>query len=182
MNIIIIVVSILVAAVALLLIAALFIKKKYSIRKEIIIRRPLEEVFDYVRYLRNQDHYSKWVMADPSMKRNFSGQDGLPGFIYAWDGNDKVGKGEQEILHIDKGSRIEIEIRFERPFRSIARTPITTERISQNETRVGWGMEGTNKYPLNLMHLLVANVLKRDLGISLQNLKNIIENRQTVIP
>lgn len=180
MNIIIIVLSALVGLVTLLLIAALFIKKEYSIRKEIIISRPLEEVFDYVRYLRNQDYYSKWVMADPAMKRNFSGQDGTVGFIYAWEGNDKAGKGEQEILHIDEASRIDIEIRFERPFRSTARTPITTERISQSETRVGWGMEGTSKYPFNLMYLMMAGVLKRDLEISLQNLKNIIEKRKTV--
>lgn len=37
-------------------------------------------------------------MTDPNMRKNFKGTDGTVGFCYAWDGNKKAGKGEQEII------------------------------------------------------------------------------------
>jgi len=51
--------------IAIVLIVALFIKKDYTVEREIIVDKPKQEVFDYMRHLKNQDHYSKWVMIDP---------------------------------------------------------------------------------------------------------------------
>ena len=180
MTILLTVVLVLVGIVALLMIAALFIKKEYSFRTEITIRKPLEEVFDYVKHLRNQDDYSKWVMTDPSMKKEFRGRDGTVGFIYAWDGNKEAGKGEQEIIDIKQGALVDVQIRFERPFKSVARTPIRTERITETETRVTWGMEGRSNYPMNLMTAIVKGALIRDLDLSLRNLKKNLEEKHVV--
>jgi len=80
--------------IALLLIVALFIKNDYSVEREITINKPRQEVFDYVKLLKNQDHYSKWVMTDPGMKKDFTGTDGTVGFVYAWDSQKK--KPEKE--------------------------------------------------------------------------------------
>lgn len=54
------------------MLAALFVKKQFSIRREIITQLPVERVFNYVRRLKNQDRYSKWVMSDPAMKKESS--------------------------------------------------------------------------------------------------------------
>ncbi|MEO6454052.1 MAG: SRPBCC family protein, partial [Ginsengibacter sp.] len=116
--------------IAILLIAALFIDKSYSIEREITINKPRHEVFDYVKHLKNQDNYSKWIMLDPDMKKEFRGMDGNVGFVYAWDGNGDAGKGEQEIKGITEGERIDVEVRFERPMQGIAFTPIVTEAVS----------------------------------------------------
>ena len=75
----------------------------------------------------NQDNFNKWTMMDPNMKRSFRGTDGTVGFVYAWDGNKRAGKGEQEITKITEGKRLDIEVRFERPFKAISSTPFTTE-------------------------------------------------------
>ena len=75
--------------IAIPLIIALFIKKEYSIQREITINKPQQEVFNYVKYLKNQDNYSKWVMTDPAMKKDFRGTDGTVGFVYAWDSKNK---------------------------------------------------------------------------------------------
>lgn len=92
-------------------------------------------------------------MTDPSMKKDFTGTDGTVGFAYAWDSKNKnAGKGEQEIMKIINGEIIDIEIRFEKPFAGIARTLIKTESLTENETKVIWGMEGKSKYPMNLMN------------------------------
>ncbi len=75
------------ALIAVLLIVALFVKKEYTIEREITINKPKTEVFNYVKHLKNQDNYSKWVMQDPGMKKEFRGTDGTVGFVYAWDSN-----------------------------------------------------------------------------------------------
>ena len=84
--------------IGILLITAIFIKKDYAIEREITISKPKQEVFSYVKLLKNQDNYSKWAMLDPKAKKQYKGTDGTVGFVYAWDSdNNKVGKGEEEI-------------------------------------------------------------------------------------
>jgi len=162
--------------IAIPLIAALFIKKDFSIEREIIINKPVPVVFNYISHLKNQDNFSKWVMTDPNMKKDFKGTDGTVGFVYAWDSKDKqAGKGEQEIKSIKNNERVDVEVRFEKPFASIAQTPFTTEAISATQTKVKWGMEGKSKYPMNIMNLFMNNVLGKDLKTSLTTLKGILE-------
>lgn len=161
--------------VAFLLIVALFVKKDYTIEREITINKPKGEVFNYLKHLKNQDNYSKWVMTDPNMKKTYRGTDGMVGFVYAWDGNDKAGKGEQEIKNITEGERLEIEVRFIKPFAGTAKAPMITEAVSENQTKVKWGMQGANPYPFNLMHLFMDKLLGKDLEISLTALKDVLE-------
>ena len=167
------------ALIALLLIVALFVKNEYTVERAINISQPKSEVFNYIKHLKNQDHYSKWVMTDPAMKKDFRGTDGTPGFVYAWDSKNKnAGKGEQEIKGIVEGERLDVEVRFEKPFEGVAQVPMTTETVTENETRVTWRMEGRNKYPMNLMNLFMGGMLGKDLEKSLVNLKTILENNK----
>ncbi|MGZ8517028.1 MAG: SRPBCC family protein [Chitinophagaceae bacterium] len=162
--------------VAIPLIIALFVKKEYSVERMLTISKPQQDVFAYVKHLKNQDNYSKWVMLDPDMKKDFKGIDGTQGFVYAWDSqNKKAGKGEQEIKTIKEGERVDIEIRFKKPFEGMANVHFITESISQNQTRVKWGMKGKSNYPLNFMNLFMDKILGNDLEKSLGNLKDILE-------
>src|SRR5688572_10445584 len=110
--------------IAIPLIIALFVKKEYKVEREVTINKPKREVFDYVKYLKNQDNYSKWVRMDPNMKKDFRGTDGTVGFVYAWDGNKDAGKGEQKIKNITEGERVDVEVRFEKPFEAVATAPM----------------------------------------------------------
>jgi hypothetical protein len=177
MQILIITLLVLVSLAAIVLISAIFVKREYEIERETVIDRSCEEVFDYVRHLKNQDHYSKWVMTDPTMKKIFKGDDGKPGFIYGWNVNNKAGEGEQEIVLIVEDKRIDTEIRFVRPFESTAQIHMTTESILPNKTKVTWGMAGKSNYPMNLMNPMIGKMLGKDLEISLQTLKNLLEKR-----
>jgi uncharacterized protein YndB with AHSA1/START domain len=161
--------------IAILLVAALFVKKEYSVEREVTINKPKEEVFNYVKFQKNQDNYNKWVMVDPNLKKDYRGADGTVGFVYAWNGNSKAGKGEQEIKKITEGERIDCELRFKKPFEGIAYTRLTTETVSENQTKVKWGMEGKNPYPLNLMNIFIPNMLGKDLQTSLSTLKIVLE-------
>ena len=161
--------------IAIPFIIALFVKNEYTVQREITINKPKDVVFNYVKHLKNQDSYSKWVQTDPNMKKDFRGEDGTIGFVYAWNGNDKAGEGEQEIKDIKEGESLDVEVRFERPFKNVARAPMVTEAVSPNQTKVVWGLEGRNKYPMNIMNLVMSGMLGKDLDNSLHQLKGILE-------
>jgi len=177
MNILLIIITIIVGLIAILLIIAAFTKKSYSIQRETVINRPIGDVFDYIRYLKNQDYFNKWVMMDPNLKKSFRGTDGTVGFVYAWEGNKKAGKGEQEIKNISENKKMEIEVRFEKPFKGISQAPFTTEAIAANQTKVTWGLSSTMNYPMNVMLVFMNmdKLLGNDMETSLGNLKSILQ-------
>ena len=43
------------------LVVALFVAKEYAVERYVEINKPKSEVFDYVKYLKNQDNFSKWA-------------------------------------------------------------------------------------------------------------------------
>jgi uncharacterized protein YndB with AHSA1/START domain len=164
--------------VALLLVVGLFMKKEYHVVREVVINKPKQSVFEYIKLLKNQNKYSVWATMDANMKTEFKGTDGTPGFVSAWDSEEKnVGKGEQEILSIVEGEKIEYEIRFIRPFESTSTASMSTVAVGDNQTKVSWAFTGKMKYPMNLM-LLFMNMEKmigNDLDNGLKNLKGILE-------
>lgn len=171
------IIIILVAIFALPFIIALFVKKDYAVERSIIINNPKHEVFDYIKYIKNQDKYSKWSMMDPEMKTEFKGTDGTEGFIYAWEGK-KAGIGEQEIKSIAEGERITMELRFVKPFVSTGHTYMTTEALTEHSTKMTWGLYGSNPYPRNIMNLIIGGMLGKDIDTSLNNLKKLLENNK----
>jgi hypothetical protein len=160
-----------------LLIVALFTKKDYSVKREIIVNKPTTEVFNYIKYLKNHDNFKNYTMKDPDMKRVFKGTDGTAGFVYLWEGNRKVGKGEKEIMRVVEGLTMESQIRFEKPFEAIANNTLVTETFDENKTKVTWTMNSKLKYPMNIMLLFmnIEKMLGRDMDTSLATLKNILE-------
>jgi Polyketide cyclase / dehydrase and lipid transport len=163
--------------VVLLLLIGLFVKKDYTVSKEVIVNKTKSFVFDYLRLLKNQNKFSVWATMDPNMKTEYRGTDGTEGFVSAWESeNRNVGKGEQEILKIVNGERIDYEIRFIKPFTSTSWANIIVASANENQTRVHWEFTGKMKYPTNLT-LLFMNMEKmvgNDLEKGLQNLKTIM--------
>lgn len=164
--------------IAIPLVVALFVKKDYVVEREIIINKPKAEVFEYIKFLRNQDNYSKWNMMDPDMKKTYQGTDGTVGFISAWESKkENVGAGEQEIVNMIDGERIDMKLRFKVPFEAQNDAYMITEDMSNNQTKVKWGFKGAFPYPFNLMGLFMdmEKAVGGDLEVGLQNLKNLLE-------
>ncbi|HLO58339.1 MAG TPA: SRPBCC family protein [Bacteroidales bacterium] len=179
MNILIGIFIVVAVVVLLILLTALFLKKNYTVKREIIINKGKDFVFDYIKYLKNQPNYSKWAKMDPQMKLTFTGTDGEPGFVYRWESTNKnVGQGEQTISKIERGKRIDYDLHFMKPFDSRALVYLSTEPASENTTRVEWGMSSHMKYPFNIM-LVFMNMEKmigNDFSAGLGNLKSILES------
>ena len=170
----------LVGIIVLALVAALFVKKEYTIERDIVIEKPRQTVYDYIKYLKNQDQFSVWADMDPAMKKEYRGTDGSVGFISAWESkNSNVGKGEQEIKKLQDGFRIDTELRFVKPLESTSYSFMTTEDHQDIYTKVKWNFNGKMNYPMNLMILLMDmdKAVGKDLQAGLDNLKVIVENK-----
>jgi hypothetical protein len=179
MNTLLIIVSVLAAIIAIPLIVALFLKKEYRIEERVTITKSTPTVFNYIKFVKNQEHYSKWVMTDPNMKKTLTGTDGTVGFIYGWNSEDKgVGQGEQQITALTENKKMNSEIRFIKPFEGTGYLTMLTDSKGATETEVTWSMEGKSKYPMNFINLFMGKVLHKDMQISLQNLKNNLEKNK----
>jgi uncharacterized membrane protein len=142
--------------IAIPLIAALFMKNEFNVSREITIEKSKQEVWDYAKYLKNQNEWSAWGTMDPNMKVSFTGDDGTVGFISAWESeHDSVGKGEQEITSIEEGKRIDYELRFLEPMAATNYAFMTFDSLDVNQTKVTWGFSGKIPYPMNAIMLVV---------------------------
>jgi hypothetical protein len=175
MNILITILLVLASVASLLLLVALFTGKEHYVKREIIIHAPVQNVFDYIKLLRNQDTFNEGAMAGSDRKREYKGNDGTVGFIYAWSGNKDAGEGEKEIKNIIEGKSIEMEIRFVKPMVATAIITMETEALSDDQTRVSWSNAGSLKYPLNVMIPLLEKSVAKGMDRSLTTLKKILE-------
>lgn len=165
------------AVIAVLLVIAVLVKKDYAVQREITINRSEAEVFNYVKYLKNQDNYSKWAMMDPAMKKTYRGTDGTVGFISRWESNsDSVGVGEQEIKKITEGERLDFELRFEKPFEATEQAYMTVTAVNDTQAKVVWGFNGRMNYLMSFM-MDMEEMIGNDLQSGLESLKNILESQ-----
>ncbi|MDC6365020.1 SRPBCC family protein [Muricauda sp. AC10] len=163
--------------VALILILALIAPKTYDVSRFIEIEKPKKDVFENLRFLKNQDAWSPWNKKDPDMDKKFTGTDGEVGATSYWNGNKDVGEGEQEITKIVDGERIESELRFLKPWKSTSDAYLVTEEIAKDKTKVTWGFSGKNKFPFSIMMLFMNmdKAVGKDFEEGLSNLKELLE-------
>jgi hypothetical protein len=160
--------------IVLFLIAALLVKKEFTLEKKVTINRSQQEVFDYLKLIRNQEKYSVWVMRDPNVNIVYTGTDGTVGFKSAWTSNDKnVGVGEQEIIKLTEGVSTEVEIRFKKPFEATNWARTTLKATTERQTEVSQLFYGRSKFPMNVMNLIMDKLVGKDM---LQNLVNMKKN------
>jgi hypothetical protein len=163
--------------VAAFVILAFLAPKNYEVKRSIIIDKPHTGVFKYLKFIKNQDHWSPWKKKDPNMKQEFVGEDGEVGFIAKWEGNSEVGTGEQEITKVIENNRIEATLRFYKPWKSVSNGYTIVEDLGKMQTKVTWGFYGENKFPTNVFMLFynIDKAVGKDFKEGLNNLKMILE-------
>ncbi len=175
MNIFLTILLILAAIIVLLLLLALFMKKDHYVNREIIINAPRQKVYDFLKYLENQEKFNKWAKAGEERIVTHKGIDGTIGYIFAWTGDKGVGIGEKEITNLVEGERVETEIRFEKPMRVTASVIMETAHYGTDQTKVNLINKGILKYPLNLLIPMAEKNFAKDMDVSLVTLKEVLE-------
>lgn len=163
--------------ICLVVVAGFLAPTKFHIEREIVINKPKAEVFNYLKIVKNADKWSPWMMIDPNVMKEYAGTDGTVGFIAAWSGNDEIGEGEQEIMKLVEGERMDSELRFKRPMQSVATTYFITEDSGANQTKVKWGFDSESSFPFNLLCLIMnmQNTMEKEFDKGLTNLKVMME-------
>jgi hypothetical protein len=178
MNLVLVILIGIIILLSLLVLTAATLSNQYSVERQIVINSPKDVVFSYLKELKNAPEYNKWVRTDPYVALSYRGVDGHIGFIVFWESqNNKVGKGEQEIIGIEEGRQIDYVLRFEKPFKGKSFSYLATEMISEDRTLVKWGFGGVRNFTMKLAHLLfnMKKMLSKDLFESLSNLKAVLE-------
>jgi hypothetical protein len=171
-----ILVTIVLALVGLFLIAAFLTPRTYTVSVSQNISVPAQDVYDYVRLLNNQKHYSVWVMEDPELEPEITGEDGQVGATQYWNSdNENVGEGYQTITALTN-SRMDVDLRFIRPWKGEAKAATLYEAITPNETLVTSEFYGNDPFPSNLMGYWIGRpMLAKAQKQNLANLKALLE-------
>ncbi|RDK87197.1 SRPBCC family protein [Marinirhabdus gelatinilytica] len=162
---------------AILIILVLVAPKHYDVQRSVYIDRPVAEVYNYLKSVKNQDHWSPWKKKDPGMHQEFVGTDGTVGFVSKWDSDHKqVGAGQQEITALAENERVDTHITFLKPFKSESDGYLLTKPEGQG-TKVTWGFTGTHTVPMNVMMLFfnMDKAVGKDFEEGLADLKQLLE-------
>lgn len=153
--------------IAIPLIVALFVSKEFKVSESITINKNSVEVFQYIKFIKNQENYGTWYKMDPNAKQKYSGTDGTVGFVYEWDG-ETIGTGKQIITKIDENKRIDSDLYFMES-KDAAKCYMSVSSQGENKTKVTWAIQGKTPYPFNLLSLFFD--MSKDFKEGLKNLK-----------
>jgi uncharacterized protein YndB with AHSA1/START domain len=171
-------VGLLAGGIAIALIVLAFLPKTFTVQREVTIDRPANEVFDYLKDLRNQSEFSMWSQLDPRMDKTFRGTGGTVGSVYAWSSNERnVGIGELEVKALEENRRIELEIRFTKPFVSTDPTVIELESIDTGRTRIMQTYYGKMPYPMNALCPVISKSIGDGMDSTFKNLRRVLDNK-----
>ena len=162
---------------ALLIVGALQ-PRSITASRSIIINAPKDSVFTQMVYFKNWPKWSPWSRMDTSMKNEFTGNDGQPGSIYHWTGDERK-TGEAEITNTKvTGTELQFSFRLIKP-----EAPLATGALSAVDTAGGTKatISFTNHYdyPWNAMIIFtdLDKMMSKDLENAMKNLKAVAEKR-----
>jgi hypothetical protein len=168
---------ILAGVLLIILLLAVIAPKNYDVNRSIVVNQPVSSVFEYLKYLKNQEQWSPWERKDPNMEKEFAGVDGEVGAVSRWKGNKEVGEGEQEITRVVKDEVVESNLRFFKPWKSQSNAYLRVEESGIGATKVTWGFSGHNKFPISIMMLFMNmdKAVGKDFEEGLSSLKSVLE-------
>lgn len=170
-----------VGAVVLVAIAAILIyastrPDSFRVERSTAMNAPPEKIFPYIDGLKRWTEWSPYEGRDPAMKRTYGGAESGKGAVYAWDGNDTVGKGRMEIVDSTPPHRVVIKLDFLKPFEGHNMAELTVEPKG-SQTIVTWAMYGPSTFMTKLVGTFMDmdDMIGRDFAAGLAKLKTIVE-------
>ena len=173
------IVVVVVAIVSLALVVAMFTKKKYTLTREVTIRQSPQQVYEYMKLLKNQKSYSKWLSLDPDTKIGIKGgEDGTPGAVLTFESkSSKAGTGEWEITGLSEGKKVDFELRFLAPYQFTANGHFAVQPVGADLTKLVWVYNSGMDWPKNfvLLFMDMDKIIGGDIAESLGKVKQNLE-------
>ncbi len=127
----------------------------YTVERSVTMDAPAERIYEQIADFHNWTNWSPWEDVDPELKRSFSGAESGPGAVYGWSGNRKAGQGRMEITDATQPSRVQIDLRFEKPFKARNDTWFTISSEGSG-SRVTWTMTGQKTLMTKVMGIFTS--------------------------
>jgi uncharacterized protein YndB with AHSA1/START domain len=122
----------------------------YTVERSRMVSAPVDRVYPLVADFRQWTRWSPWEDVDPDLQRAYGGAESGVGATYSWSGNRKAGTGHMEILRAEENQHLDIQLTFEKPFRSTNTTSF--EFAARGDTTlVTWRMVGPRPLVMRLL-------------------------------
>lgn len=155
-----------------------FLPKTYSVSRSAIIHAPDSVIYRHIADYKAFNQWSPWAKMESNIQYTYTGNPGEVGHGFSWTG-EKTGAGEMKIKSAVPYSGIDMDLKFIKPFESMADTRFD---ISPEGTgnKVTWTMSGENNLIGKWMCLFVSmdKMIGKDFESGLNNLKEISESGQ----
>lgn len=146
----------------------------YHVQRSIFIKASPEQVYDVVVDFNTWTKWSPWLCCDKAATVTVSDNPNSVGSLYHWTG-DVVGEGEIEHLDLVPGKRVDDEIRFLKPFKSVAKVAFDLQGQAEG-TKVTWHMIGNLPWFLFWMKSSIQRFIAMDYDRGLKMLAEYIEH------
>ena len=145
------------------------------VRKQKMAAAP-SEVFAHVVNLNEWENWSPWAAMDPEMKTTYTGEPGTVGSKYHWLGNRKVGEGEMTVAEVESPTRVAIDLKFIKPFKSESVSELLVAGEGDS-TEVTWRMTGQHTRMTKIMGIFrsMDKMVGPDFEKGLTSLKELAE-------
>ncbi len=149
----------------------------YTVERSATVQAPPEKVYEQIVDFHRWTAWSPWEGLDPSLQRTYTGPDSGAGATYAWSGNRKAGRGRMAITEATPPSQVEIDLRFEKPFKSESVTAFSI-RPEGTGSVVTWSMTGAKTLPLKIFGIFrsMDSLVGPDFEKGLARLKSTVES------
>lgn len=162
--------AIVVVLVLLFFVVGAFLPKTYSVNRSTTINAPDSVIYGNIANFNEFHKWNPWIKMEPTAKTTVNGEVGQPGHLFEWTG-DKTGSGQMKILSATPYSNVNIELKFIKPFESLANCKF--DIVKENDgCKVTWTMSGENPNTMSKwMSLMMDSMIGKDFENGLASLK-----------
>ncbi len=158
---------------ALFLLVGLFLPSGYEVERSLSMDAKPAVIFNLVNNLRENEKWSPWQAADPSLKTTYGGPEAGQGAWATWQG-DESGEGKMTIVESQSPARIVIDLDFKEQGQAQAYWRF---REKGQSTEVTWGMQGDSGWNIigRYFGLCIDGMVGSYYEDGLQRLKKVAE-------
>ena len=157
------------------IVGSFFLPKTYTVKRTIMIKAPDSVIYKNIADFKEFLKWNPWAKMEPSAKTTISGPIAQPNHLYEWKGKE-TGQGYMKIKSVESDKMVDIELKFIKPFESLADTKFEIEPTSDGN-KVIWTMSGNNDGMFSKwMSLSMDRMIGKDFESGLQSLKKKAEH------
>lgn len=158
----------------MILVPPFFLNPQFHFEKSIIVKQPLEQVYQQVNSFNTWTIWSPWNKSDSTARYDYLGNSGSKGSTIAWQG-ELIGVGSNTIVELLPNKYIKTLLVLKKPFESKA-DDLWEFDSTASGTKITWSHKASLSYPFGRIRGLMMNKkLHQEYDEALDRLKKTLE-------